>query len=68
MTALQEWLFFLISSSFLDLKSPTQLGSKNGVTYDSSRTDEKQKLESSVQQQDSLQADSERGLVKLSSV
>lgn len=48
--------------------SPTQLGSKNGVTYDSSRTDEKQKLESSVQQQDSLQADSERGLVKLSSV
>ncbi|XP_022781254.1 probable palmitoyltransferase ZDHHC14 [Stylophora pistillata] len=49
--------------------SPTQLGSTNGVRHDASRgEDEQNKLLPRAQEQDSLQADSEKGLVKLSSV
>lgn len=51
------------------MQSPTQLGSTNGVRHDASRAeDEQNKLLPKVQEQDSLQADSEKGLVKLSSV
>lgn len=49
--------------------SPTQLSAKNGVTHDTKKAEEEQNnLLSRAQEQDSLQADSERGLVKLSSV
>lgn len=49
--------------------SPTQLGSTNGVRHDASRAEgEQNKLLPKAQEQDSLQADSEKGLVKLSSV
>lgn len=51
------------------MQSPTQLGSTNGVRRDASRAeDEQNKLLPKAQEQDSLQADSEKGLVKLSSV
>lgn len=51
------------------MQSPTQLGSTNGVRHDASRAEgEQNKLLPKAQEQDSLQADSEKGLVKLSSV
>ena len=55
---------------FFLLQSPTQLlGSTNGVRHDASRAEgEQNKLLPKAQEQDSLQADSEKGLVKLSSV
>lgn len=49
--------------------SPTQLSSKNGVKHDAKRAEEDQSnLLPRAQEQDSLQADSEKGIVKLSSV
>ncbi|KAL9968778.1 hypothetical protein ACROYT_G020902 [Oculina patagonica] len=49
--------------------SPTQLSSTNGVKHDAGRAVEEQNnLLPKPQEQDSLQADSEKGLVKLSSV
>lgn len=51
------------------LQSPTQLTSTNGVKHDAKRAeDEHNNLLPRAQEQDSLQADSEKGIVKLSSV
>ena len=51
------------------LQSPTQLSSTNGVKHDANKAEEEQNnLLPRAQEQDSLQADSEKGLVKLSSV
>lgn len=48
--------------------SPVAPNSKNGVTHDAKKAEEHSNLLPKDQEQDSLQADSERGLVKLSSV
>lgn len=54
---------------FVFLQSPTQSSSTNGVKHDAKRAEEEQNnLLPRAQEQDSLQADSEKGLVKLSSV
>ncbi len=59
----------LIMSLALLFQSPTQLSSTNGVKHDAGRAVEEQNnLLPKPQEQDSLQADSEKGLVKLSSV
>lgn len=52
---------------FVFLQSPTQLSSTNGVKHDAKRAEEDNLLPR-AQDQDSLQADSEKGIVKLSSV
>lgn len=52
-------------------QSPTPVSSKNGITltHDAKKAEEEHSnLLPGAQEQDSLQADSERGLVKLSSV
>lgn len=54
---------------FVFLQSPSQLSSTNGVKHDAKRAEEDQNnLLPRAQEQDSLQADSEKGIVKLSSV
>lgn len=51
------------------MQSPTPLSSTNGVKHDAKRAEEEQNnLLPRAQEQDSLQADSEKGIVKLSSV
>lgn len=57
-------------SSFFVFQSPTPLSSKNGLAaLDGKKEQEEQSnLLPRPQEHDSLQADSERGLVKLSSV
>lgn len=51
------------------VQSPTPLSSTNGVKHDAKRAEEEQNnLLPRAQEQDSLQADSEKGIVKLSSV
>ena len=50
------------------MQSPTQLSSTNGLKHDTKTVDEGNTLMARPQEKDSLQADSEKGLVKLSSV